>query len=185
MLHDHLLDFQHAHLHKVLGKYAATVVDNDDPEQMGRLLVRCREVLGTQAVWALPCVPYAGPGVGFHFIPPVDAGVWIEFAGGDTDCAIWVGCYWAKGDLPADAESADIKLIATGKAVLKIDDSSGEVVVKNDSDASTTWSGDVATEAGGATHTVGANGVVSESAPGKVEVGAAGVTLNNGAFKVT
>lgn len=182
---DALLDFQHAQLHKVWGKYAGKVVSNDDSQQMGRLQVSCGAVLGTELVWALPCVPYAGPKVGFYFIPPVDAGVWVEFEGGDVSRAIWTGCYWAQGDLPPDATSADIKLIVTAKATLKIDDSSGEVVLKNQSGASVTWNGDVKTEAGSATHTVGASGVVSESAPGKVEVGAAGVSVNNGAFKVS
>lgn len=185
MLHDALLDFQHAQLHKVWGKYAGKVVNNSDSQSMGRLEVNCPAVLGVATVWALPCVPYAGPGVGFFFMPPVGAGVWVEFEGGDVSRAIWAGCYWAQGDLPADAASADIKLIQTDKATLKIDDASGEVVLKNASDASVTWGDDVTTEAGGATHTVGASGVVSESSPGKVEVGAAGVTINNGAFKVS
>jgi uncharacterized protein involved in type VI secretion and phage assembly len=184
MLYDANLDFQSAQLHKVWGKYPGIVVDNADPEQMGRLRVRCQAVLGDEAVWAMPCVPYAGPGVGFHFIPPEKAGVWIEFAGGDVSAAIWTGCYWAKGELPAGAASADIKLIVTAKASLTIDDGAGEVVLKNDSDASTTWNSEVATEAGSATHTVGADGVVSESARGKVAVGAAGVSINDGAFKV-
>jgi uncharacterized protein involved in type VI secretion and phage assembly len=185
MLIDPLLDFQHAHLAKVWGKYAGKVVDNNDPQQMGRVKVRCDAVLGDGEVWAMPCVPYAGKNVGFYFIPPNDAGVWIEFEGGDVSRAIWTGCYWAQGELPADATSPDIKLIVTDSASLKIDDSSGEVVLKNQNDASITWNDDVKTEAGSATHTVGADGVVSESSPGKVEVGAAGVTINNGAFKVS
>lgn len=185
MLNDAFLDFQSALLHKVWGKYAGKVVSNTDSQQMGRLQVSCAAVLGAELVWALPCVPYAGPGVGFYFIPPVGAGVWIEFEGGDVSRAIWTGCYWAQGDLPADAASADIKLIVTDKATLKIDDSAGEVVLENQSGSSITWNAEVKTEAGSATHTVGAAGVVSESSPGKVEVGAAGVTINNGAFKVT
>ena len=177
-------DLQHALLNKVWGKYAGRVEANDDSQQMGRLQVTCRAVLGSAHVWAMPCVPYAGPQVGFFFLPPVGAGVWVEFEGGDVSRAIWTGCYWAHGDLPADAASADIKLIVTEKATLKIDDASGEVVMKNTDDASVTWARDVTTEAGTATHTVGAAGVVSESTPGKVEVGPAGVTINDGAFVV-
>jgi uncharacterized protein involved in type VI secretion and phage assembly len=185
MLRDTLRDLQNAQVGRVWGKYAGKVVSNSDPEQMGRLQVRCDAVFGSTPVWALPCVPYAGPGVGFYFIPPVNAGVWIEFEGGDASRPIWTGCYWAKGELPDGAGSADCKLIATEKATLKIDDAAGEVHLKNDSDVSTTWSSDVVTEAGSATHSVGADGVVSESSPGKVEVGAGGVTVNNGAFKVS
>lgn len=185
MLNDMLFDLQHAHLSKVYGKYAGKVTSTDDTQKLGRVQVSCDAVLGSEQVWARPCVPYAGPGVGFFFIPPVGAGVWVEFEGGDVSRPIWVGCYWAQNDLPADAASADIKLIVTDKATLKIDDSSGEVVVKNTNDATVTWNNDVKTEAGSATHTVGGGGVVSESSPGKVEVGSAGVTINNGAFKVS
>jgi uncharacterized protein involved in type VI secretion and phage assembly len=183
---DSLLDVQYAHLHKVWGKYAGKVVGNDDSEQMGRLQVTCGAVLGEQVVWALPCVPYAGPGVGFYFIPPVGAGVWVEFEGGDVSRAIWTGCYWAKGDLPSDAASADIKLIATGAASLKIDDTSGEVVLKNNNQASTTWDKAVTTEAGQSQHSVGATGVASQSASGagKVEVTDGGVSVNSGVFSV-
>jgi|688.fasta_scaffold479206_2 uncharacterized protein involved in type VI secretion and phage assembly len=185
MLNDSLLDFQAAQLAKLWGKYAGEVVDNADPQRMGRLKVRCPAVLGSEPVWALPCVPYAGPGVGFYFMPPAGAGVWVEFAAGDPCHPIWTGCFWAQGELPAEASSADIKLLATEKASLRIDDSAGEVEVRNASEVSTTWSADIRSEAGPATHTVGASGVVSEAAPGKVEVGAAGVTINNGAFKVS
>jgi len=185
MLNDPTHDFQHAQLHKVWGKYAGTVESNQDTENMGRLKVSCLAVLGTEQVWAMPCVPYAGKNVGFYFIPPQGAGVWIEFEGGDVSRAIWTGCYWAKGDLPSDATSADIKLIVTDKASVKIDDSSGDVVLKNQNNATVTWSKDVKTEAGNSTHTVGSSGVVSEASSGKVEVGASGVSINSGAFSVS
>jgi hypothetical protein len=133
----------------------------------------------------MPCVPYAGPNVGFFMLPPKKAGVWIEFEGGDVSRPIWTGCYWARGELPAAASSPDIKLIVTDKATLQIDDGAGEVLVKNSSDAKVTWSTDVKTEAGSATHTVGSAGVVSEAASGKVEVGAGGVSVNGGTFQVT
>jgi uncharacterized protein involved in type VI secretion and phage assembly len=186
MLTDALIELQQAHYTRVWGKYAGKVVSNDDSEQMGRLQVSCGAVLGDASIWALPCVPYAGPGVGFYFIPPVGAGVWVEFEGGDVSRAIWTGCYWAKGDLPPDAASADIKLIVTDAASFKIDDSAGEVELSNSSDSKTTWSADVATEAGQAKHTIGASGVTSESAAsvGKVEVSDSGVSVNSGAFSV-
>lgn len=182
---DELIQLQTNQAQRVYGKYAGTVTDNQDPQQMGRVKVKVPAVLQAEAVWAMPCVPYAGDGVGFYFIPPQGAGVWVEFEAGDPSRAIWSGCYWSQGQLPADATSPDIKVIATDQATLKIDDTSGEVVLTNVNQATTTWSADVKTEAGSATHTVGAAGVVSESLPGKVEVGASGVTVNNGAFKVS
>ena len=47
--------------------------------------------------WALPCVPLAGPTgppMGVYLVPPIGAGVWIEFEKGDPDYPIWVGCRW-------------------------------------------------------------------------------------------
>ena len=48
----------------------------------------------------MPCVPYAGPNVGFAFLPEVGSGVWIEFEGGDVSYPIWVGGYWREGEVP-------------------------------------------------------------------------------------
>jgi uncharacterized protein involved in type VI secretion and phage assembly len=47
--------------------------------------------------WAVPCVPLAGPTgppMGVYLVPPIGAGVWIEFEKGDPDYPIWVGCRW-------------------------------------------------------------------------------------------
>lgn len=186
MLTDPLIEFQLAQMHRVWGKYAGSVADTKDPEQSGRLQVVCPAILGSTPVWARPCVPYAGPGVGFFFLPPVGANVWIEFEGGETSRPIWTGCFWGKGELPPDAASADIKLIVTDAAKLTIDDGAGSVELTNSSSVKTTWSGDVVTEAGGAAHTVAAAGVVSESAAGtgKVDVSDSGVAVNGSAFTV-
>jgi hypothetical protein len=81
------------------GKYRGFVVNNDDPERLGRLQLRVPSVLGLKVVtgWALPCVPYGGLGnQGFLCIPERDAGVWVEFEEGDLEFPIWVGTFWSK-----------------------------------------------------------------------------------------
>jgi hypothetical protein len=166
------------------GKYRGKVVDNNDLMRLGRIKVTVDGIIDAGGMWAWPCVPYAGPSVGFHFLPPSDALVWVEFEGGDPSFPIWTGCMWASGELPSEVLTADTRVLRTEMAQLTIDDVMGKVTVQNDLNASVTLSLDVKTEAGLATHTVGAVGVVSESAPGKVEVGIAGVSINNGAFKV-
>lgn len=88
------------------GKYRGLVTDNDDPMQIGRLQATVPEVLGdVTSGWALPCAPYAGTGSGFYAIPPVGAGVWIEFEAGDTSRPIWSGAWWATAEVPMDEQS--------------------------------------------------------------------------------
>ena len=170
---------------RYFGKYRGTVVDNNDLLRLGRIKVKVAALVDSDGLWALPCVPYAGPNVGFHCLPPTNALVWVEFEGGDPSYPIWTGCFWGDGELPSEVLTADTRLLRTELAQITIDDLTGETTIKNDTNASITLSLDVKTEAATSTHTVGAAGVVSESTPGKVEVSLSGVTINNGAFKVT
>ena len=88
------------------GKYRGIVTDVDQATL--RIKATVPAVLGTTPTgWCLPCVPYAGPAVGFFFIPDAGAAVWIEFEGGDVSYPIWSGCFWRAGELPADAAPDD------------------------------------------------------------------------------
>jgi uncharacterized protein involved in type VI secretion and phage assembly len=185
MQFDHLELVEELLRKRFFGKYRGTVVDNNDQMRLGRLKVSVDALMGGEGLWALPCVPYAGPSVGFHCLPPTGALVWVEFEGGDPSFPIWTGCFWGDGDLPSEVSTADTRLLRTELAQITINDQTGETLIKNEQNASITLSQDVKTEAATSTHTVGADGVVSESTPGKVEVGMAGVTINNGAFKVS
>jgi Type VI secretion system/phage-baseplate injector OB domain len=93
-----------------LGKYRGTVINNVDPMQLGRLLVEVPDVLGlVPSSWAVPCVPLAGPTgppMGIYMVPPVGAGVWVEFEQGDPNYPVWVGCRWgSSSDIPAQAKA--------------------------------------------------------------------------------
>lgn len=134
--------------HRFYGKYRGFVVDNADPEQLGRLKVKVPSVLGKDVVtgWALPCVPYGGEaGQGFLFIPEEGAGVWIEFEDGKLDLPIWVGTFWSKpggeSELPKpndqDGEEEGSvqapptrKIIKTKKGhTIQLEDNDGEEMV--------------------------------------------------------
>lgn len=83
------------------GKYRGLVVDNFDPENLGRVMALVPEVLGeVPSGWASPCAPYAGTQAGFYAIPPIGAGVWVEFEAGDTSRPIWSGAWWSAGEVP-------------------------------------------------------------------------------------
>jgi hypothetical protein len=86
---------------RVYGKYQGTVMNNLDPNNLGRLQAFVPSILGEVPTgWAKPCVPYGGPTSGFFSVPPVGAGVWIEFEAGNVSLPIWTGCYWGEGELP-------------------------------------------------------------------------------------
>jgi uncharacterized protein involved in type VI secretion and phage assembly len=130
------------------GKYRGLVVDNADPENLGRLKVRVPSVLGGSVVtgWATPCVPYGGAdNQGFLFVPEVASGVWIEFEEGDLEFPIWVGTYWSKpggaSELPkpndpTGAEEGDVQSPPTRKIIktlrghtLQLEDADGDEMV--------------------------------------------------------
>jgi hypothetical protein len=117
------------------GKYRGVVMNNVDPMQSGRLLVTVPDVLGlAPSSWAVPCVPLAGPTgtqMGVFLVPPIGAGVWIEFEQGDPEYPIWVGCRWGSAaDVPALALaglpiSPNIVLQTAGQNTIMISDVPG------------------------------------------------------------
>ena len=118
-----------------LGKYRGTVVNNVDPLLRGRLTLLVPDVLGVvPSSWAEPCVPLAGPTgppMGVYMVPPIGAGVWVEFEQGNPEKPIWVGCRWgAASDVPPLAHlglpiSPNIVLQTAGQNSLVISDLPG------------------------------------------------------------
>ena len=77
------------------GKYRGLVIENIDPEQIGRVLLQVPDVLGAiPSSWAMPCVPAAGIQAGCFIVPPIGSQVWVEFEQGDPDYPIWTGGFW-------------------------------------------------------------------------------------------
>ncbi|HEY7334947.1 MAG TPA: phage baseplate assembly protein V [Bryobacteraceae bacterium] len=131
------------------GKYRGLVVENIDPEQIGRVLVQVPDVLGEiPSSWALPCVPAAGIQSGCFIVPPIGSQVWVEFEQGDPDYPIWTGGFWG---LPADVPvfalappaippGQNIVLQTTGQNMVLISDApptpaTGGIVLKSVSGA--------------------------------------------------
>jgi len=88
---------------KFFGKYRGIVVENIDPQQIGRVMVMVPDV-GTPVpgTWAMPCVPAAGIQSGVFVLPALGSGVWVEFERGDPDHPIWVGGFWGlAAEVPA------------------------------------------------------------------------------------
>jgi len=116
------------------GKYRGFVVDNEDPDQKGRVTVRIPSVLGDQVSgWALPCLPFGGLlEQGLFMIPEPDAQVWVEFEEGNKDKPIWVGVFWQQGsDVPEATGGAPTRrLIKTVSGhLLMFEDAEGEEAI--------------------------------------------------------
>ena len=110
-------------IRRFYGKYRGKVADNVDPLFLGRILPIVPAVSELPLTWATPCVPYAGPEVGFCAIPPIDANVWIEFEGGDPDYPIWTGCFWEEGQAPLgqlDPETFIFKTTSTTMVIREL-----------------------------------------------------------------
>lgn len=165
------------------GKYRGRVVDNQDPTKRGRLRVRVDAVLGVEHIWALPCAPYAGAGVGLFAIPPANTMVWVEFEAGDPSQPIWTGCFWADDEAPAGGDPAR-KVWKTDAISMVLDDNSDEMTVESSSFASLTVGTSVVASAATATQSVSPASVSSSVGGGSVEVTIAGVVINHGKFGV-
>jgi hypothetical protein len=110
---------------EVCGKFRGVVVSNVDPLQIGRIQVNVPEVQGGITAFALPCLPFAGDGVGFFARPPVGANVWVEFERGDVNFPIWTGCFWAAGEAPPAAANPARRFLQVPGVSLTLDDTPG------------------------------------------------------------
>jgi hypothetical protein len=171
---------------RFIGKFRGTVINNIDPEFRGRLMCMIPDVLNlVPSTWCEACTPLAGPTgppMGVHFVPPIGAGVWIEFEQGDPDFPIWVGCRWGtQSDIPPLARAGlpvtpSIVLQTATQNVIAISDMPGPA-------------GGVTIQSGPSIVSINQTGI-SLVAP-KVEITAATITIvgvtdiNAGALHVT
>jgi type VI secretion system (T6SS) baseplate-like injector VgrG len=131
------------------GKYRGVVIENIDPEQIGRVMVQVPDVLGlTPSSWAMPCVPAAGIQAGVFVVPPIGSQVWVEFEQGDPDYPIWTGGFWGiVGEVPVFATAPpaippgqNIVMQTTGQNMIMVSDApptpvTGGIVLKSVSGA--------------------------------------------------
>jgi uncharacterized protein involved in type VI secretion and phage assembly len=163
------------------GKYRATVLNNIDPMQMGRLMVEVPDVSNVlPSTWAMPCVPFAGVLSGMYAVPAVGSGVWVEFEQGDPDYPIWVGCFWGSTvEVPALALAAppalqNVVIQTTGQNALMISDVPGPT------------GGILLMSSSGAMISISDIGItISNGEDATIVMAGPTVTINEGALEVT
>jgi uncharacterized protein involved in type VI secretion and phage assembly len=122
---------------RYFGKYRGLVVDNADPENRARVMVRVPSVLGSDMVshWAEPCLPFGGlADQGLFMVPEIGAQVWVEFEEGNVNRPIWTGTVWQQAaDVPSEAadRSPNMRQLKTPSGhILSFDDSDGEEEIR-------------------------------------------------------
>ncbi len=168
---------------KYLGKYRGTVVNNVDPNQIGRIQVSVPDVSGVAPTsWAMPCMPYGGINAGMFAIPAIGTGVWIEFEQGDPDYPIWVGTYWGSAsEMPNLAQTAPVP---TPAVTIQTPLNNGLVIA--DALGPTGVGGITLKSAGGATIAVNDIGITIDNGKGaSITLTGPTVDINLGALTVT
>jgi len=117
---------------KFYGKYRGTVINNIDPQQLGRIQAIVPDVSNIMlSSWAMPCFPATGKQMGVWALPQIGTGVWVEFEQGDPDYPIWSGCWYGLvAEVPALALAAppaipNIVLQTQGQNTIMISDVPG------------------------------------------------------------
>lgn len=153
---------------RFFGKYRGVVVDVD----AGTMRVKAQVpavLAGQPSGWARACVPYAGPSLGFAFLPEVGSGVWIEFEGGDVSYPIWTGCFWHDGE-PPSAAAAAVKVIVTKSGhTIKLDDDGTSITV---------------TDPNNNTVTLDSTGITLARGSNQVAISDSEVNVNQGALEI-
>jgi uncharacterized protein involved in type VI secretion and phage assembly len=156
---------------RYLGRYRGRVVDVADPKAIGRMKVNVPEVLhDVESGWALPAFPVTGDGSGIFAVPPVGAGVWVEFEGGDPSRPVWVGGWFAEGAVPGEATPERLVVKTAGGHVVTLDDEGSTVEI---------------TDSGGARILLGSDGIELSKDGQKIAVGSSSVVINDGSLEVT
>lgn len=116
------------------GKYRAIVINNQDPENMGRIKVRCPKVLGEyESAWCTPCVPCAFNDGGLFYVPSVTEVVWIEFEGGDPSKPLWTGSWWIPNRTPlqnSNRVEEKIMFVSRNQHIIEVDDKNNTIIIK-------------------------------------------------------
>lgn len=162
------------------GKYRGVVVNNVDPMVTGRIQAIVPDVSSVALTsWAMPCLPMAGIQTGSVAIPPIGAGVWIEFERGDPDYPIWTGGFFGSAaEMPAlhqltppGVSAVTLQtMLQNGVTVTDLPGPTGGIVIKTP---------------GGASLIVNDTGIYIQNGRGaSITLVGPTVTVNNGALTV-
>ena len=110
---------------KYYSSYRGYVVDKDDPDNMGRILVQVPVIARgkTISIWAWPKHVFSGSGYGIQVLPPKGDMVWVEFESGNSSSPMWFHGHFALDEKPEEFASPQVYGFKSPKGqIIIIDD---------------------------------------------------------------
>ena len=202
---DHLVELAEWRNEHYYGIYRGTVESVEEGDNLGIISVKIPDVFGpTHTVSRVrPCSPFAGDKHGFVAIPEPGDGVWIQFEAGKTSLPVWIGFWWASGEIPEpkgklvrsfittkghkfvlDDDQDEVTLLHSGGAEMKMTGSDVTITIGN---ASIEMSSSEIKLAVGPTASlkITSSEIAIEASPvGSVKLTSGGVEIANGAMKI-
>ena len=111
------------------------VVDNKDPDQLGRVKVRFPTLpIEDTSWWAPVCAPGAGFDRGWWFLPEIDDEVLVMFEHGDVERPVVIGALWNGVDLPPEENGGSNErrvLHSRENSRITLDDAEGTITFED------------------------------------------------------
>ena len=114
----------------------AKVMDNNDPEGLGRVKVKYNWASGsTTSDWMRMIQPHTGAGKGFYFIPEIDEEVLVGFEGGNAQSPYVLGAQYNGSESSGYADSQNnVKAIHTRSGTkIILNDAEGSILIEDPS----------------------------------------------------
>ncbi|MBQ4820623.1 phage baseplate assembly protein V [Aquimarina sp. MMG016] len=146
----------------------AVVVDNVDPEGMGRVKIQYawQKESGETSPWIRQASLAGGPGQGMYFVPEKGDEVIVDHEGGNAESPIVKGSVTNSSSVPESFKSGNNHLKA-------IKTRSGNQVTLNDADGSVTIA-----DPSGNTIVMGGNGEITINAPNKITFSSTDIVMD-------
>jgi uncharacterized protein involved in type VI secretion and phage assembly len=111
------------------------VVDNRDPDRLGRVKVRFPALPGQDTSWWAPLAALgAGKDRGWFFLPEIDDEVLVMFEHGDVHRPVVLGALWNGVDLPPERNRGGNErrvLVSRQGSRIEFDDDAGTITIED------------------------------------------------------
>lgn len=204
-LEDQLVELSEWRNEHYYGIYRGTVESVEEGDNLGIISVKIPDVFGPDHTLSRvrPCSPFAGDKHGFVAIPEPGDGVWIQFEAGKTSLPVWIGFWWASGEIPEPKGKLVRSFITTKGHKFVLDDDADEVTLLHSGGAEMKMTGsDVTLTIGNASIEMSSSEIklavgptaslkitsseitIEASPVGSVKLTSGGVEIANGAMKI-